>query len=107
MNFLIFSTAMIRLLIRSLDKLLSFLAELERSRPSMTWPSKTLQALLSNTEKSLSKLGSMPVVWTMKNNMQSCYICSLTFPFVVGCNSLIYRMCVNDLSHKSIDASLQ
>ncbi len=43
MNFLIFSTATIRLLIWSLDKLLSFLAKLERSRPSKTRPSKTLQ----------------------------------------------------------------
>jgi hypothetical protein len=47
MNFLIIFTAMIR----SLDKLLSFLAKLERFTNSGRVTSKTLQGLLSNTEK--------------------------------------------------------
>ncbi len=47
MNFLIIFTAMIR----SLDKLLSFLAKLERFTNSGRVTSKTLQGLLSNIEK--------------------------------------------------------
>ena len=51
MNFFLLCRATIRWLIQSLDKLLTFIVELEQSRPS-----KNLQAFLDNTLKLIASI---------------------------------------------------